>query len=103
MHTSRWSVSAAFAAVTLTLSACSGTASPTSVAPPAGTSVAVAVDPSAPTVNPNEVVAFAATVTGAVNTSVAWSVVEAGGGTVDATGRYVAPAGAGTFLSLIHI
>ena len=35
--------------------------------------------------------------TGTVNTSVTWTITEVGGGSVDATGRYVAPSGAGTF------
>lgn len=103
MHVSRRSQLAALAVTlaTAALTACSGTATPAvDAAPPgtpAGTSVAVAVEPNAPSVQPNQAVAFAATVTGAVNTSVAWSVVEVGGGTVDATGRYVAPTGAGVF------
>jgi hypothetical protein len=96
MNPTRWSASAALALAAVALTACSGTASPTATTP-SGTAVTVAVDPGAPVVQPNQAVAFAATVTGAVNTSVAWSVVEAGGGTVDATGRYVAPSGAGIF------
>jgi hypothetical protein len=40
---------------------------------------------------------FSATVTGATNTAVTWSVQEAGGGTVSAAGVYTAPAVAGTY------
>ena len=40
---------------------------------------------------------FSATVTGSTNPIVNWSVTEAGGGTIDATGMYTAPAAAGTF------
>ena len=40
---------------------------------------------------------FSATVTGSSNTAVNWSVTEAGGGTIDSTGMYTAPAAAGTF------
>lgn len=63
--------------------------------PPAGTAVAVAVDPSSPSVAAAGTVAFAATVTGTVNTSVTWSIQEQAGGSVDATGRYVAPSNGG--------
>lgn len=41
--------------------------------------------------------AFTAAVTGTANTAVTWSVVEPGGGTIDATGHYTAPATAGAY------
>jgi hypothetical protein len=83
-----------------TLAACSEAATtvPTGEpTPPAGTSVVVAIEPKAPSLAPEEALVFAATVTGAVDTTVRWRVREAGGGTVDATGRYVAPASPGVF------
>lgn len=59
--------------------------------------VAVAIDPPAATVPAGGATQFAAVVTGAAVTGVTWSVVESGGGTVDASGRYTAPAAAGTY------
>jgi hypothetical protein len=64
---------------------------------PSQQTVAVQVAPSQVEVAPAGVVAFAATVTGTANTSVAWSVAEATGGTVNTTGLYTAPSGGGTF------
>jgi hypothetical protein len=86
----------ASAILAATLVACSGTATVTG-GPPAQTSVVVAVSPSAVQVAPAEAVAFAATVTGTAVTAVNWSVLEPAGGTVDGTGRYVAPGAAGVF------
>ncbi|SEU33994.1 LamG-like jellyroll fold domain-containing protein [Stigmatella erecta] len=40
---------------------------------------------------------FTATVTGTANTAVSWSVTEAGGGTIDASGLYTAPSTPGTY------
>ena len=40
---------------------------------------------------------IAATVSGAANTAVTWSVVESGGGTVNSSGLYTAPSTAGTY------
>jgi hypothetical protein len=81
------------------LVACGGTE--TTSEPPAGspaaTTVVVQVDPSHAQVAPAGRTGFLASVTGTVNTSVTWSVVEVGGGTIDAAGRYVAPSGTGTF------
>lgn len=78
------------------VAACSGTASVTAD-PPAQTNVVVALDPPSAEVEAAGAVRFAAVVTGTVVTTVNWSVVEGAGGTIDATGRYVAPAAAGTF------
>ncbi len=64
---------------------------------PAQQTVAVQVSPSQVEVAPAAVVAFAATVTGTPNTSVAWSVQETTGGTVSSTGLYTAPSAGGTF------
>ncbi len=61
------------------------------------TSVQVAVNPPAPTLQPNATQQFAATVTGTSNTAVTWSVTESGGGSVSPTGLYTAPSAPGTF------
>jgi hypothetical protein len=60
-------------------------------------SVAVSVSPAQASVQPQNGVAFTATVTGAPVTNVTWSVLETGGGTVDAGGYYSAPSSPGTF------
>src|SRR5512147_2043947 len=59
--------------------------------------VAVAVEPPAAVVPAGGKTQFAAVVSGAADTSVTWSVVEVGGGTVDGAGSYTAPTGAGTY------
>lgn len=81
------------------LTACSGTATVTAdqAPPPGQTTVAVQVTPPAVEVAPAGEARFAATVTGTAVTAVTWSVVEPSGGTVDATGRYLAPSTAGVF------
>jgi hypothetical protein len=56
----------------------------------------VGVAPPRASVGPNESVQFTAVAAGGVG-QVVWSVVEAGGGTVTATGAYTAPATAGTY------
>jgi hypothetical protein len=58
--------------------------------------VAVAVAPASVSLGPGATQAFTATVTGTLNLNVTWSVLEPGGGTIDATGHYTAPVGAGT-------
>ncbi len=57
----------------------------------------VAVAPATVTLQTNTSQQFAATVTGNPNTAVTWSVVEGGGGSVDANGLYTAPGATGTF------
>jgi hypothetical protein len=59
--------------------------------------VTVSIEPGAPTVIANTTQPFAATVAGDPNTAVAWSVEEAGGGTVSSSGVYTAPANLGTY------
>jgi len=60
--------------------------------------IVVSVTPAASTVTMDGTVTFASTVTGARDTSVAWSVAEgAGGGVVTAQGIYTAPGQPGTF------
>lgn len=59
--------------------------------------VAVSVAPPSAEVVAGGEARFAATVTGTGATEVTWGVVEAGGGAVDATGRYTAPSSPGVF------
>jgi len=64
----------------------------------APSTVAVAVSPATASVSGCQTATFAATVTGATNTAVTWSVLEgASGGTVSAGGVYTAPRAAGTY------
>jgi len=90
-------LSAALAA----LAACSGFGTPASPGGGGGTGggggVTVQVSPSSADVLPGGSIDFTATVRGTADTSVRWSVAEAGGGSVDAAGRYVAPAQAGAY------
>jgi hypothetical protein len=81
----------------LLLAGCTGSVG-NATPPTAGAQgVGVIIRPDQITVSPNTLVPFAATVTGTANTSVAWSVDEAGGGVVDANGSYTAPLSSGTF------
>lgn len=59
--------------------------------------VNVQVSPDATVLQPGASFRFTATVSGSTNTEVTWSVSETGGGTVDASGTYAAPASEGTF------
>jgi hypothetical protein len=78
--------------------ACGGSSSESGVTvPPAGQTVVVLTAPAETDIQPGASIAFSAQVTGTAETSVAWSVIEADGGTVDASGLYTAPAIEGTF------
>jgi hypothetical protein len=57
---------------------------------PSAPAVVVTVSPPSATVAPGQTVQFTATVTGASNTGVTWSV--SGGGTISSSGLYTAPA-----------
>jgi Galactose oxidase, central domain len=60
--------------------------------------VAISISPTSDTLGPNGLRTFGATVTGTTNTGVTWSIIEgAAGGTIDASGDYVAPTVQGTF------
>jgi hypothetical protein len=59
--------------------------------------VAVRVTPASAELAPNGGAAFEAVVTGTADTRAAWTVVEQGGGTIDAAGNYTAPSAAGTY------
>jgi hypothetical protein len=79
-------------------SACGGSSSQSAITdPPAGQSVIVTTAPAEADIQPGATVKFSALVTGTAETSVNWTVEEADGGTVDATGLYSAPAIEGTF------
>ena len=59
--------------------------------------IGVALVPPSAEVVPGGAVAFDAVVTGTTNTSVRWSVQEASGGTIDASGLYTAPSSPATY------
>jgi hypothetical protein len=59
--------------------------------------VSVAIEPGVPTVVANTPQPFVATVTGASNMGVTWSVQESAGGDISSTGVYTAPATQGTY------
>ena len=61
------------------------------------TMVGVTISPATTSATTSSTKSFTATVTGTSNTSVTWSVVEAGGGTISTSGYYTAPATAGTY------
>lgn len=63
----------------------------------AGQSVTVDVQPREAQVETGGTVVFASAVTGALDTTVDWTVIETAGGTVDAGGAYRAPASTGQF------
>ncbi len=73
------------------VSACSGSVDG------AANGVGVQVSPASAYVLPGSSVNFTAVVTGTANTTVSWSVTQAGGGTIDATGNYFAPQALGTY------
>jgi uncharacterized cupin superfamily protein len=78
--------------------ACGGSSSESGLtSPPAGQTVVVLTAPAEADIQPGAMLQFGAQVTGTADTTVAWSVAEADGGTVDATGLYTAPAIEGTF------
>ena len=89
----------ALAVAALFMAACGGSSpAPSSeAAPAAGQTVVVATAPVETSVVPGTSVRFTAQVTGTADTTVKWSVDEADGGTIDATGLYTAPAIEGTF------
>jgi len=64
---------------------------------PHAQSVSVEVLPPAADVKPGATQAFSAAVTGTTDTGVTWTIQEASGGTVSASGLYTAPAATGTF------
>ena len=81
---------------TLTVSGANGQTATGSVTVRVDT-VAVAVSPSPAAVDVSQSLSFAATITGAVDTRVIWSVLETGGGTITAAGVYTAPAIGGDY------
>ena len=87
----------ALAAVLLAvgLAACGGTTPPQDT--PSAQGVSVDVQPAQVDLKPGGTASFASAVTGTVDTSVTWEVVEVGGGTIDATGQYSAPQTVGQY------
>jgi hypothetical protein len=90
----------------LAFTACGGTTSTNliitpddggTVIPDAGPGVAVVVAPATTLLQTGLTAGFTATVTGATDTTVTWSVAEASGGTVSSSGQYTAPNTAGTY------
>lgn len=71
--------------------------SPATPTPPAAQGVAVQVAPAPQALATGASYRFAAAVTGTVDDRVSWSVNEADGGTIDASGTYTAPGRAGSF------
>jgi hypothetical protein len=79
-------------------SACGGSSSESGgTNPPAGQTVIVVTAPADADIEPGASFKFGAQVTGTAETSVLWTVAEAGGGTIDTNGLYTAPAIEGTF------
>jgi len=64
---------------------------------PLAQGVSVEVQPPTTQVQPRGTQLFEAAVTGTANTSITWTVQETGGGSIDGTGLYAAPATTGTF------
>ncbi|MBS2021080.1 MAG: Ig-like domain-containing protein [Deltaproteobacteria bacterium] len=57
-----------------------------------GSAVSIAINPTSATVQVGQTQQFTATISGASNTAVNWTVSESGGGSVSASGLYTAPA-----------
>jgi hypothetical protein len=95
----------ALAVAAVVTAACGGSTPDASAgSTPTGQTVVVATVPAETSVEPGKSVRFTAQVTGSADTSVRWSVDEAGGGTIDANGLYTAPATEGTFhVSAEHV
>ena len=82
----------------LFVAACGGSSPDTAgLVTPAGQAVIVATSPAEADIPPGGKFQFASQVSGTAFTEVAWSVAEADGGTIDATGLYTAPAIEGTY------
>jgi len=82
----------------LVVSACGGSSPDAGTnTPPAGQTVVVQTAPVQADIAPGGTVQFSAVVTGTAETSVRWTILEANGGTIDASGLYTAPATAGAF------
>jgi hypothetical protein len=82
----------------LLVSACGGSSPDAGTStPPAGQAVVVQTAPAQADIAPGGTVQFSAQVTGTAETSVRWTILEANGGTIDASGLYTAPATEGAF------
>lgn len=87
----------ALAFLAVVSAACQGSATTATPQAPAAQGIDVRLTPATAAVATGGTVTFAASVTGTANVAVSWSVLEAGGGTIDASGRYTAPAAAGAY------
>jgi hypothetical protein len=87
----------ALAALPLLLAACTASTHGTTGNGGGGGGVAIRVTPPLARISPGTATTFGALVTGATDTSVHWTVSEAGGGTVDGNGVYTAPATQGVY------
>lgn len=86
-----------FASLATALTACNARVGSETPEDALAQDVSVAVDPQEATIAAEDTLGFTATVTGSAVTAVSWTVVETGGGTIDAQGVYTAPASPGTF------
>ena len=77
------------------LAACGGTNPVSATGNAQG--ITVDVQPRLAQTQPGGTVAFLSAVTGTVDTTVIWEVVDAGGGTIDTSGRYTAPTSVGQY------
>jgi hypothetical protein len=93
MHFAHLPRAALLALLAVSLAACSGQ----STGAGAAQDVTVDAQPATAEVMPRATLKFLSTVTGTADTAVLWEVVEAGGGTIDSSGLYVAPSTTGTF------
>ena len=75
----------------------SPTPTPTPIQTPTPVPIAVTVAPVSVTLSVGDTTNLTATVSGADNQAVTWSVLENGGGTITADGAYTAPATPGTY------
>lgn len=82
---------------TLTAANGDGSATASATVTVAVPEVAVSISPVSARLKPGGTQAFVATVTGAADTRVRWQVQEGGGGSVDASGLYTAPASTGIY------
>jgi len=88
-----WGAAALAAVVLAAAGSCTASTSPR----PAGSSPQMQVSPKVAWTVPGGTVAFSAAIAGTISQDVNWKVLDPDGGSIDAAGRYTAPAGAGSF------
>src|SRR5690349_2772637 len=89
-------VAIAVVPIALLWSACGGSRTPSSQAPPPP-KIAVSITPAGMSTAMNSTVQFAASVSGTADNRVTWSIVETGGGSISDAGLYTAPLSQGTY------